>query len=78
VGERVDAARQVRALAAALAELSPGDRDVLMLTSWAELSTVEAAEALDIPVGTVRSRLHRVRRWLRSHATTDPGTGSDD
>jgi RNA polymerase sigma factor (sigma-70 family) len=52
-------------LAAALGELPPDDRDVLLLYAWAELSYEQIAQTLDIPVGTVRSRLHRVRRTLR-------------
>ena len=55
-------------LAGALASLSEGDRDVLLLTSWAGLDAGEVAEALGIPAGTVRSRLHRVRKWLRANA----------
>ncbi|MEU4395020.1 sigma-70 family RNA polymerase sigma factor [Kribbella sp. NPDC023855] len=68
VADRVDAQAMARQIAPAIAELSDGDRDVLLLTSWAELTTVEVAEALGIPVGTVRSRLHRIRRQLRSKA----------
>ena len=68
VSARLDAEHRVRQLAAALAELSPDDREVLLLTSWAGLTATEVGEALDIPAGTVRSRLHRVRQWLRSHA----------
>lgn len=68
IADRVDAQQLARQLAPALAALSEGDRDVLLLTSWAQLSTVEVADALGIPVGTVRSRLHRVRRQLRSSA----------
>jgi len=64
---QVDAARRVAQLAGGIAELSAGDRDVLLLTAWAGLDSVEIAAALNIPVGTVRSRLHRVRRKLRSH-----------
>lgn len=70
VADRVDAQAMARQIAPAIAELSDGDRDVLLLTSWSELTTVEVAEALDIPVGTVRSRLHRIRRLLRTHAAT--------
>jgi RNA polymerase sigma-70 factor (ECF subfamily) len=70
VSARVDAEHRVGQLAAALAELSPGDREVLLLTSWAGLTAGEVGEALDIPAGTVRSRLHRVRRWVRGHAPT--------
>jgi RNA polymerase sigma-70 factor (ECF subfamily) len=62
VADRVDAQAMARQIAPAIAELPDGDRDVLFLTSWAQLSTVEVAEALGIPVGTVRSRLHRIRR----------------
>lgn len=68
VADRVDAQALARRIAPAIAELSDGDRDVLFLTSWAQLTTVEVADALGIPVGTVRSRLHRVRRQLRTHA----------
>lgn len=66
--EQVAAQQQVRQLAGALAALEPGDRDVLLLTSWGRLSAAEVGQALGIPVGTVHSRLHRVRRWLRSHS----------
>jgi RNA polymerase sigma-70 factor (ECF subfamily) len=58
------AARQM--LAEALAELSPQDRDVLLLIAWEELSYGEVAAALAIPVGTVRSRLNRARRKVRA------------
>ena len=52
------------ALAAALAELQPGDRDVLLLFAWGELGYRQIAQALDLPVGTVRSRLSRARRLV--------------
>jgi len=66
VPERVDAAERVARMAGALAALPPGDRDVLLLTAWGGLTSVEVAAALAVPVGTVRSRLHRVRRHLRA------------
>ncbi|WP_043730474.1 RNA polymerase sigma factor [Kutzneria sp. 744] len=66
VADRVDADARVRALAAALAKLAGPDLDVLLLTSWAGLDSTEVADALGIPVGTVRSRLHRVRKSLRT------------
>jgi RNA polymerase sigma-70 factor (ECF subfamily) len=71
VAERVDAQVAAQRLAGALADLSPGDRDVLLLISWAGLDTTEVADALDIPVGTVRSRMHRVRKQLRKGASHD-------
>jgi RNA polymerase sigma-70 factor (ECF subfamily) len=52
-------------LAAALSRLSAADRDLLLLIAWAELSYQEAALALGVPVGTVRSRLHRIRKKAR-------------
>ncbi|MFI5605563.1 RNA polymerase sigma factor [Amycolatopsis sp. NPDC051903] len=69
VVERMVAEDDVRALAERVAALSPEDRDVLLLTSWARLDSNEVAAALGIPVGTVRSRLHRVRRVLRIRRT---------
>ncbi|MFC4059428.1 RNA polymerase sigma factor [Planomonospora corallina] len=70
--ERVTADLLRPALAAALTRLSSAERDLLLLVAWAELSYEEAAEALGIPVGTVRSRLSRtrtkIRRFLEAHA----------
>lgn len=65
VDNRVTAQAASRALAAALAGLSPGDREVLLLIAWADLSYEEVAQALSIPAGTVRSRLNRARRKTR-------------
>jgi len=65
VAARVTAAGARAALAAALARLSAGDRDVLLLVAWGDLSYEEVATALRIPLGTVRSRLHRARRKMR-------------
>lgn len=65
VAERVDAQQRTRRLAASLARLSRLDRDVLLLSAWAELTPTEIGQALDMPAGTVRSRLYRARRVLR-------------
>lgn len=65
--ERASAAALRPALAAALARLSAAERDLLLLIAWAELSYEETAEALGVPIGTVRSRLHRIRAKLRRH-----------
>lgn len=61
IEERLDAAAAGRALATALASLGPGERDALLLHAWTDLTYAQIAEALEIPVGTVRSRLHRAR-----------------
>ncbi len=67
--ERVAAdvtAQAIRTLLdAALAALPAGDRDVLLLIAWEQLTYKEVSQALAIPVGTVRSRLHRARTKVR-------------
>ncbi|MFD0689721.1 RNA polymerase sigma factor [Actinomadura fibrosa] len=53
-------------LARALADLPRVYREPLLLVAWADLSYEEVAAALDVPVGTVRSRLSRGRARLRT------------
>jgi RNA polymerase sigma factor (sigma-70 family) len=59
LGERLD-------LQQALARLPPGQREVLLLVAVEEYTYSEAAAILDIPIGTVMSRLHRAREHLRA------------
>jgi RNA polymerase sigma-70 factor (ECF subfamily) len=68
---RIDADVRRRELAAALADLRPRDREILLLHAWAELSDSEIAAALSLPVGTVKSRLHRTRGRLRNRLDAD-------
>ena len=63
-GERTDASAAVRALAPRIAALAARDRETLLLYAWGDLTYEEIAVALGVPVGTVRSRLNRVRRKL--------------
>jgi RNA polymerase sigma factor (sigma-70 family) len=73
VVRQVAAGAQDRALAGALTRLPRGERDVLLLVAWADLSYEETAQTLGVPLGTVRSRLHRARRRLREAlGGTDP------
>jgi RNA polymerase sigma-70 factor (ECF subfamily) len=65
VAVRLDATARQSALAAALAAVPTRDRDVLLLVAWAELTSEQAGQALGIPSGTARSRLHRARRRMR-------------
>ena len=62
---RAEAALLNPALAEALDGNPEGDRDALLLMAWHDLSYAEVAEALDVPLGTVRSRISRARLRLR-------------
>jgi RNA polymerase sigma-70 factor (ECF subfamily) len=53
-------------LAEALGALSADERDVLLLFAWAGFGYAEIATVLDVPLGTVRSRLHRAREHVRT------------
>jgi len=63
---RLTADAAARAVAAAVAALGPQQRDVVLLITWAGLTYDQAAEALGIPEGTVRSRMNRARSRLRA------------
>lgn len=69
---RVTAQSWQRELAGALAKLAARDRNVLLMVAWGDLSYQEVADALGVPLGTVRSRLHRARRRLRAALGSDP------
>lgn len=73
VADTVDAQVTAGRLAGALARLASAEREVLLLVAWGELSYPEVAAALDIPIGTVRSRLHRARTRIRAAAPTPQG-----
>lgn len=62
---RLDAERAQATLAQGLNALPPDQRDVLLLFAWEDFSYAEISESLDIPVGTVRSRLSHARRAMR-------------
>jgi len=82
--DRLDAERMRPMLIEALLALSLEDRETFLLVSVGELTYSEAASALGVPVGTVRSRIHRARNQLRERIPGLPaiddegGTGVDD
>jgi RNA polymerase sigma factor (sigma-70 family) len=79
VAARLDAQAVRGRLAQALGDIAPPDREVLLLVAWAGLTGEETARALDIPPGTVRSRLHRARTRLRAAlGGADPTAVGDD
>jgi RNA polymerase sigma factor (sigma-70 family) len=63
---RIDARRHVREAQEAIRSLPRREREVLVLIADRDLSYEETASALGVPIGTVRSRLFRARRRLRS------------
>ena len=52
-------------VADAIEALPDGEREALLLFAWEDLSYQSMAEALELPIGTVRSRLNRARAHLR-------------
>lgn len=54
-----------QAIAAAVDELSPLHREVLVLRFWKDLTYPEMALVIGVPIGTVRSRLYHAKRLLR-------------
>jgi RNA polymerase sigma factor (sigma-70 family) len=62
---RLDAQRMNPRLIAALLALSDDDRETFLLLALGQLTYEEVASALRIPIGTVRSRIHRARMHLR-------------
>jgi RNA polymerase sigma factor (sigma-70 family) len=76
VSSDVDAVHQWHRVAEIVTSLPEPERDALLLHVWEGLSYDEVADALGVPVGTVRSRLHRARGRLRE--LTDAGGEEHD
>jgi RNA polymerase sigma-70 factor (ECF subfamily) len=70
VDSAIDAANFWPVVAHHVAQLPDLERDALLLFVWEDLSYEEIAAALDVPVGTVRSRLNRARLRLRELRTS--------
>lgn len=64
--DRVDERLSQDSIVQALAEVPHDFRDVIVLVDIGDFSYQEAAQILDVPIGTVMSRLHRGRRILKS------------
>lgn len=63
--ERLERSERVDAFWIAMGELSARDREILSLRHFEELAYQEIADALEVPIGTVMSRLFHARRRLR-------------
>ena len=70
VDSRIDAQRRLELVVDLIEQLDPDDRDLLVLVALEGCTSAEAAQALDIPAGTVRSRLNRIRTQLRTQGAT--------
>ena len=62
VARRLDDERRMSSIRRAIAKLPRHERETLELVVWSGLTQAEAADALGVPVGTVKARLHRTRR----------------
>ncbi|MEO5851184.1 MAG: RNA polymerase sigma factor [Nocardioides sp.] len=69
---RLDARSALRDVGDALRRMPQVQRDTVLLHAWADLTYDQIATAMDVPIGTVRSRLNRARKILRS--STSPST----
>jgi len=72
--ERLDGVHEARVLAAALRHIPSRERDALLLHELAGLEYQQIADALDIPVGTVRSRISRARGRLADRLNPQEAT----
>lgn len=76
--DRADASARLRRLVPQLRRMSDADRDTLLLYAWGDLSTEQIGDALGVPVGTVWSRINRIRRKLRLELPVDDSEEGND
>lgn len=71
---RLDAKRDIHTIRAALRTLPDTDAEPLILYAVANLSYSQIADTLDLPKGTVKSRINRARKTLETALTAGPTT----
>ena len=72
IADRVDAEKLVKDLLDGARNLTGGERDALLLCAVNGYSYLEAAEALKVRVGTIRSRVNRAKKKLQAAAAASP------
>ncbi|WP_203884283.1 RNA polymerase sigma factor [Planotetraspora kaengkrachanensis] len=77
IAGRIDDEHQMRRVLTAVNRLPLADQEVLSVCVWAGLSYDDAAIALDLPVGTVRSRLSRARARLKKLTASSSGNARE-
>ncbi|MFJ4337117.1 SigE family RNA polymerase sigma factor [Streptomyces sp. NPDC088915] len=75
-GGHAETVEQRTALFAALADLTPRQRAVVVLRYWEDLTETETARVLDCSVGTVKSHARRGLTALRAHPRLAPAPGT--
>ncbi|MGW3560844.1 SigE family RNA polymerase sigma factor [Streptomyces sp. NPDC000963] len=75
-GGHAETVEQRTALFAALADLTPRQRAVVVLRYWEDLTETETARVLDCSVGTVKSHARRGLTALRTHPRLAPAPGT--
>jgi len=75
--QRIDDERAMATILLTINKLRLEEREIIALCDWAQLSYAEAATAMGIPIGTVRSRLSRAHEQLRQ-LTDDAQVGDPD
>lgn len=77
VQQRLADEQQMREVLADMESLTVSEQEVVTLCLWAELTYEQAAVAMGVPVGTVRSRLSRARAKLRASNDTEASTAPE-
>jgi RNA polymerase sigma-70 factor (ECF subfamily) len=75
--DRLDRDEQLTAVRAVMAKLSAQERSIIDLCLIEELPIATVAAVLDIPVGTVKSKLHRAREKIRKHLPAHPARNNE-
>ncbi|BCW47264.1 RNA polymerase sigma factor [Arthrobacter sp. StoSoilB5] len=74
----VDAKVATGRVAQALRDMAAIDRETLLLYAWADLTYEGIAQAMGVPIGTVRSRLNRARQTLRAQLNLERPTETEN